>query len=280
MVRVLHILITSYITEFMQTPNTLNVVVPAYNEEATIHRTLSGLWALDRVPGVETGFTVVDNGSTDGTRRVITAFMRDHDGFPLTVIEEEQKGTGAASDTGFRSAVEAGADIVARTDADSCPRHDWLTAVHGHMSNKPEQQMIGGKIVGLQDEYYRKLDDALLLKIMLPLGRVALSLKERSLLPMKYPFGANMAIRASAYAEVGGFPRTSIADVDEDKILAQRVADQHGVSAVALHSDMVVASSMRRIRALGGYKNVFLYYFYGEDREKRASLTGAEPDVR
>ena len=265
----------------MQTPEKLSVVVPAYNEAATIGGTLLSLYGQAQVSGVESNFVVVDNGSADATRGVIAAFQRDHEGFPLKVVEEfSKKGTGAACATGFRWAFERGADIVARTDADSCPRYDWERTIHHHMSTKPHLQMIGGRIVGLRDAHYKPLDDYLLLKLMLPAGRLALSIKERNLMGLKYPFGANMAVRKGAYMAAGGFLRISIAEADEDKLLAKEIAKIYGSRAVALRRDMVVASSMRRIRALGGYDKVFLYYFYGEDRVRRAELNGGEPDVR
>ncbi|HYU79917.1 MAG TPA: glycosyltransferase family 2 protein [Vicinamibacterales bacterium] len=51
-------------------PQTLSVLVPVYNERATIER------LLDRVVAVETGFTlevlVGDDGSTDGTRDILS----------------------------------------------------------------------------------------------------------------------------------------------------------------------------------------------------------------
>lgn len=47
----------------------VTVVIPAYNEEATIARTLAGAWAL---PGVNR-VIVVDDGSTDKTAKTATA---------------------------------------------------------------------------------------------------------------------------------------------------------------------------------------------------------------
>jgi hypothetical protein len=58
---------------------------------------------------------VVDNASTDGTTEVVGTFAAEHPGFDLRVIHESEKGTGAASDTGMRYAIDQGATLPART---------------------------------------------------------------------------------------------------------------------------------------------------------------------
>lgn len=99
----------------------LAVVVPVYNEPR-IDRTLQGLY--DQKQTDSTHHYIVDNGSTDETRAIIDKFMKQHEDFPLTVLEEEQKGTGAAANTGFRQAITDGNVLVARTDGDTVPLPD------------------------------------------------------------------------------------------------------------------------------------------------------------
>ena len=93
----------------------LAIVVPFYNEPE-IGRTLDGLFTQSYRRDVN--HYLVDNGSTDNTRDVIEEFRKEHEEFPLKIIEEGQKGTGAAADTGFTAAIQDGFTWVARTDAD------------------------------------------------------------------------------------------------------------------------------------------------------------------
>ena len=91
------------------------VVVPLHNEVAGIRPTLAALAAQrDR------NFTLllVDNGSTDGSADVVQHVLSTSTILRWHLIHEQQKGTGAAADTGFRFAIESGATHIGRTDAD------------------------------------------------------------------------------------------------------------------------------------------------------------------
>jgi glycosyltransferase involved in cell wall biosynthesis len=90
---------------------TIAVVIPAYNEEATIAHVLDDF--ARELPHAE--LIVVDNASTDDTRHVATAALQR-----LTcagrLIQELQRGKGHAIRRAF---AEADADIVVMVDADS-----------------------------------------------------------------------------------------------------------------------------------------------------------------
>jgi glycosyltransferase involved in cell wall biosynthesis len=91
---------------------TLSVLVPAYNEAATVGPLLESL--LDRrVPGLELEVVVVESNSTDGTRDVV----RRYAGHPRVrlVLEDRPRGKGHA----VRTALEhATGDYVLIQDAD------------------------------------------------------------------------------------------------------------------------------------------------------------------
>jgi glycosyltransferase involved in cell wall biosynthesis len=79
----------------------LSVVMPAYNERATIAE------IIDRVLAVplEKELIVVDDGSTDGTRDVLRELERQHPSALLRVIyQPENRGKGAALRTGIQAA--------------------------------------------------------------------------------------------------------------------------------------------------------------------------------
>jgi len=85
------------------------VVIPAFNEADHIGQVLSALpdW-FDQV-------FVVDDASTDGTSGVVSAMTDER----ITLIRHARNtGVGGAMITGYRAALEAGADIVVKLDAD------------------------------------------------------------------------------------------------------------------------------------------------------------------
>lgn len=90
---------------------TLTVVMPAYNERATIHE------ALRRVLGAPVSsleVIVVDDGSTDGTRELLTKGIA-LDPRVRVVLHDVNRGKGAALRTGF---AEARGRFVIVQDAD------------------------------------------------------------------------------------------------------------------------------------------------------------------
>jgi glycosyltransferase involved in cell wall biosynthesis len=88
----------------------VSVVVPAFNERATVETLLR---RLREVP-LRLEVVVVDDGSTDGTREVLGALCAEGVVDTL-VLHEENGGKGAALRTGFR---RASGDVVVVQDAD------------------------------------------------------------------------------------------------------------------------------------------------------------------
>jgi glycosyltransferase involved in cell wall biosynthesis len=85
------------------------VVVPAYNVAAHIGRVIKG------IPDFVDRIIVVEDASTDETADV----LREIDDPRLTVVRHAtNRGVGAAMATGFRRALELGADVVVKMDGD------------------------------------------------------------------------------------------------------------------------------------------------------------------
>ena len=231
----------------MHTTSPIAVVVPVYNE-GRVADTLAALHGQQRRHEVH--HYIVDNGSTDDTRARIDAFARTHDDFPLTVLEEATKGTGAASDTGFRRAIDDGYVIVARTDGDSMPTRDWTTRIDHALGAGLDIQLLGGRSTAMRDRYYRRAD-----RVLLPLAvtgaRLALSIQHRNGDYRRAVVGHNMATRARAYEMVGGFVRTAIDDCDEDVDYSLKIARVFGRAAIQIDPQLEVATSMRRVRTYG-----------------------------
>jgi glycosyltransferase involved in cell wall biosynthesis len=242
----------------MQEPR-LAVVVPVYNEARSIMRLLQGLYGQKpRVKGVH--YFVVDNASTDDTRQLIVEFLKSHKDFPLTIIEESQKGTGAASDTGFRTAIAKGYTVIARTDGDSVPLPDWTSRIISSFQRKNPPHLLGGQPMALKDEYYRPMDEWLM-PISSTLTRWGFALIKLRPKYWKQARGYNMATSADAYLAVGGFPRTAIDELDEDVVYSVKVLKKFGAKSVLIDKKLLVQNSSRRIHTLG-LVGVLIYYIF------------------
>lgn len=222
----------------------LAIVVPAYNERG-ITGTLQGLY--NQTPRQDVMHYVVDNGSTDNTRELIESFAVQHQDFPLTILDEPQKGTGAASDTGFRRAIDEGYQLIARTDADTVPRTDWTARITNNFNSRKQLQLLGGYSVPLKDAHYR-IGDELLIPAAFVLATALKGIRDKDPRHFKTVVGHNLATRSTAYTSTGGFPRSSIEEIDEDGVYSFRVMDKFGSDAVDRDYKMQVATSMRRAR--------------------------------
>ena len=88
----------------------LSVVIPVYNEAATIAELISRVHAVD----VPKQIIVVDDGSTDGTRDVLEALKGRYENI-LVLLQPRNRGKGAALRLGFQHAT---GDFVLVQDAD------------------------------------------------------------------------------------------------------------------------------------------------------------------
>ncbi|MFD0682943.1 glycosyltransferase family 2 protein [Actinomadura fibrosa] len=226
------------------------VVVPAYDEERSIGATLRRL-----AEQTDTAFTlvVVDNGSADATVKIVREFAEERRPGPdVRIVHEPEKGTGAAADTGFRHAIAAGATHIARTDADCLPHRDWVAAVKRAFGDG--LAMVSGPLRPRTDEFPLKFWERRLLPAVVEtaalFGRFRPGNQDPFYLgPYVMMPGCNVAITADLYERAGGFPRTRIEDVHEDRALVNRV--RYLTAAYGLRKDVVVYGSVRRLRAFG-----------------------------
>ncbi|MEW2633693.1 glycosyltransferase family A protein [Streptomyces sp. NPDC048389] len=222
------------------------VVVPAYQEEERLAGTLRALAAQQ-----DRDFTllVVDNASSDRTGAVARDFAAGAP-FPVEVLDEPEKGVGCAVDTGFRYAIERGAALLARTDADCLPRPGWTRAARAAMTCRTGPVMVCGRIVARRDEHgpFGRAGFSALVALAALFGRLRPAHARRNgfLAPYRMHAGNNMAITADLYLACGGMPRRPS---PTDRLFLNRVRRQ--TDRIVRCPAMVVENSTRRLRAYG-----------------------------
>ncbi|TCK68831.1 hypothetical protein DFQ05_0341 [Winogradskyella wandonensis] len=95
---------------------TLSIIVPVYNEEATVHLILDALRNVHLVNDIEKEIILVNDCSKDNTKASLLNYQDKHPDFPLNIYHHEiNKGKGAAIHTGIGKAT---GDYIIIQDAD------------------------------------------------------------------------------------------------------------------------------------------------------------------
>jgi glycosyltransferase involved in cell wall biosynthesis len=114
--------------------NNFAIVIPAYNEEATIHDVVTA--ALEQCEKV----IVVDDGSVDKT-------IEKLEGLPVTLIKNEiNKGKASALWNGFMNAVDQGVDAIITIDGDGQHAAEDIPLLLSKAVEFPNDIIIGARL--------------------------------------------------------------------------------------------------------------------------------------
>jgi len=96
-------------------PKTLSIVIPAYNEEGFIEKTIEKVLSADSL-GLKKEIIIVDDGSTDSTSSILKKIEKKNKRNNLKIIlKKKNEGKGSAIRDGFK---KTSGDIVLVQDAD------------------------------------------------------------------------------------------------------------------------------------------------------------------
>ncbi|MGQ4267036.1 glycosyltransferase [Nocardiopsis changdeensis] len=167
---------------------TVSLVIPAFNEEATIERCLLAVLAQTLAPWE---VIVVDNRSTDGTAETVRRLARAHPEAGIRLLRQfDAQGLVPTRNAGFAAAT---GDVLGRIDADSVLAPDWVENVSRAMED-PAVGAVTGPVTYYDVPRFGSLpvSDDLVRRTLWHLGR------------RRCPFlyGSNMAIRATAWKSI------------------------------------------------------------------------------
>jgi hypothetical protein len=122
-------------------PPSVAVLIAAYEAEPFIGQAVRSALAQD-YPAERVHVIVVDDGSTDGTARVVEALAREHGPDRLTLVRQENRGSvGAVSRAAAQPAAQE-ADLLAILDADDAWPATKLAAQAEVFAQRPEVGLV------------------------------------------------------------------------------------------------------------------------------------------
>ena len=220
----------------------ISFVVPAYNEEKHLAKTLTAIASEIERTGCAAEIIVVNNASTDGTGSLAASFP------DVIVVDEPVKGLVQARRAGFH---RASGDLIANVDADTIVTEGWLNRVLAEFGRRPGLVALSGPYI-----YYdvpKRTRAAVRAFYVMGFGFYVLNrfvLRSGSMLQ-----GGNFVVRRAALEEIGGYnPLFSFYGEDTD--LARRL---HAVGAVKFTFQLPALSSGRRLLEEGVLRIGFRY---------------------
>ncbi len=123
----------------MNANTTLDVVIPTYNRQSLLRKTLASLAQATVPPGLQVAVIVVDNNSSDGTAEAVREAAA---GFPLPLryVLETRQGSSCTRNAGVTASE---ADLVGFVDDDEEIEPDWFEVILREFAD-PAIEFIGG----------------------------------------------------------------------------------------------------------------------------------------
>ena len=212
----------------------ISFVVPAYNEEALIASCLTAIRAEIARTGCRAEIIVVDNNSTDGTRRIASSTPG------VVIVDEPQRGLVQTRRAGC---LAARGELIANIDADTMLTEGWLRRALEEFSRSPDLVALSGPCI-----YYDLPRSAQFVARMFYRIAFATYLLVRFVLGAGSMIqGGNFIVSKRALEAAGGF-NSDFRFYGEDTDLARRLSK---VGPVKFSLRLPALSSGRRFVAEG-----------------------------
>lgn len=185
----------------------ISIIIGTYNRCESLKKALGSILALARDGSFNDELIVVDNNSTDATRKVVESYQHRFEG-RLRYCFELSQGLNFARNRGIQ---EAKGDIIVYTDDDVVVSANWISNISAFFAEYPDADAVGGRVLPSYPEkspwWVKKYQDLLIGPILVHDHGDATMVYDRSTMPQFV--GANMAFRKKVFAETGGF-RTDV----------------------------------------------------------------------
>jgi glycosyltransferase involved in cell wall biosynthesis len=212
------------------TPFRVSVVVIVLNGVKTIGECLDSL-VLQTYPHEYYEILVVDNGSTDGTQKIVTQY-------PVKLIFQPIRGYAPARNAGVKA---ANGDVVAFTDADCVVELDWLEKLMKPFDD-PRIGLTGGHIAAYpsrEPTYVEKfIEEAKFIKEPKTIGKGIIS----------HLTTANVAYRKKYISQANFFNEKLLSCEDVD--ISRTIQVELGLQAIYVPEAIIYHRNYRDIHGL------------------------------
>jgi cellulose synthase/poly-beta-1,6-N-acetylglucosamine synthase-like glycosyltransferase len=212
----------------------ISIIIPAYNEGATIRRCLDAL-SHQTIPRSSYELIVVDGNSKDNTREIAAEYADQ------VFIQESERVPGARND-GFARAMY---DIVATTDADSIVAPDWVEQIL--LSFKDQRVVLAFGPVTPIERTPKNRRYVLLFNTLMRFGAATRL--------YYYTLGCNTVFRYEALERAGMY---RIMDAGDDLEVATRMRKE---GKVVFNRKLKVGFDFRRYEQFGFWKTLYEWYW-------------------
>ena len=179
----------------------LSIVIPCYNEEKTIKKTVETLLNSD-YPGLKKIF-VVDDCSLDNSYEIIKKLEEK---YPRVVALQTLKNTGRASGPKNYGSKFVDTELIGFTDADSFPSKDAISKMIGFLNDENVGAVTAAILVKNRNNFIEKLQ-AIEYKV------IKFSRKLLEFIDSIYVTPGPLALyRKKAFDEVGGFDESNLTE--------------------------------------------------------------------
>jgi glycosyltransferase involved in cell wall biosynthesis len=211
----------------------LSFVIPAYNEERYLGGCLESILNQTRdLPDTE--IIVVNNASTDSTRRLALSYPGVH------VVDEPRKGLTYARQAGFAA---SSGSLIANVDSDCRLTPGWVARVLAEFDAEPTLAAFSGPLV-----YYDLTPrQRFAVRIFYMTAFVTYLINRHILRVGSMVQGGNFVLNRTALEAIGGF-NTNISFYGEDTDIARRL---NAIGKVRFTFDLKMFSSARRLKHEG-----------------------------
>lgn len=198
----------------------VSVIIPCYNEEATIRKLLEALRS-QTYPLAKMEVVISDGFSTDRTREVIDQFQKEHADLAVRVVDNKAKTIPSGVNQAIR---ESRGEIIVRLDAHSMPIPEYVErCVEAHQTGKGDN--VGG-VWDIQPGTYTWVAKSISFAAAHPLGvgDAMYRLNAKPGAVDTVPFGS---FRRSLIERIGAFDETLLSN--EDYEFNTRVRESGGI---------------------------------------------------
>ena len=238
----------------------LSVIICTYNRSQSLSNTLNSFQSQDLPKNIQWEIIVVDNNSTDDTKKVTEEFIFCSN-LIVKYVKEENQGHSYARNRGIK---EASGEFVCFTDDDVLVDKSWLNELLKTFNEVPAE-CVGGKILPQwPDRKPRWLKKELFgFLALLDYGNELIVFREFTK-PVLL-FGANMAFKKSIFDRIGFFDtnlgrKGTIVFGGDDIDIQRRIINEGGKIIYQPKAAIKHVISSERLK-----KNYFrrLHYFEG-----------------